>query len=440
MKIRSFSAAIVLCLAAGQAQAYDFLTGGIAYNVLTNTTTRKTAAVTYVTTNPDASGYVTTYRGDLVIPAQVTRGFDTYNVTQIGNLAMFNNQSLYTLRLPEGIVAIGSQAFSHCYSLTSINFPESVNRIADYAFEYCEDLTTVSLPARLATVGDGVFQQCRGLRSIEVDPECVDFKSINGILYGNVASSKGMTLLVYPGSHPASQYIMPEGVTSIDTYALSVNSTMRSLTLGKDLADFDMLVFTECEALEEINVAEGNTHFASNEGVLFTADGKKLVTYPLMRSANCYTVPEGVTTMGALAFYLAQDVQSLILPSTLRAIEELAFYGAQSFHNVICEAALPPSWTSSTLVPGAGLFDAMVYSQATLYVPDQSVDAYRKASGWKNFGNIRPISESGIGSVAAEEPAAPAEYYNLRGQRLSSPAPGLTLIRRGSQTLKQLHK
>lgn len=440
MKIRSFSAAIVLCLAVGQAQAYDFFTGGIAYNILTNTTTRKTAAVTFVTTSPDASGYVSTYRGDVVIPAQVTRGFDTYNVTQIGNLAMFNNQSLYTLRLPEGIVAIGSQAFSHCYSLTSINIPASVNRIADYAFEYCEDLTAVSLPARLATVGDGVFQQCKGLRSIEVDPECVEFKSIDGVLYGNVTSSKGMTLLVYPGSHPGSQYIMPDGVTSIDTYALSVNSTMRSLTLGKDLADFDMLVFTECEALEEINVAEGNTHFASNEGVLFTADGKKLVTYPLMRSDDCYTVPEGVTTMGALAFYSAQGVQSLILPSSLTSVEELAFYGASCFRDVTCMATVPPGWSSSSMVPTAGLFDATVYAQTTLYVPDESVEDYRKANGWKNFNNILPLSALGIDEVNSGVADAPAEYYNLRGQRLNAPSSGITLIRRGSKTIKQLLK
>ena len=151
MKIKFLSAAIILCLAAGQAQAYDFMSGGVAYNVLTNTTTRKTAAVTYVTTEADASGYVTTYVGDITIPSQVSdRTFNTYNVTRIDDLAMFNNQSLYKLTLPEGITAIGSQAFSHCYSLYDINIPSTVTRIADYAFEYCEDLTSITLPARLS--------------------------------------------------------------------------------------------------------------------------------------------------------------------------------------------------------------------------------------------------------------------------------------------------
>ena len=438
MKSKVLSAAIVLCLAAGQAQAYDFMTGGIAYNILTNTTTRKTAAVTYVTTNPDESGYVSTYKGDVVIPAQVTRGFDTYNVTQVGNVAMFNNQSLYTLRLPEGIVAIGIQAFSHCYSLTSVNIPSTLNRIADYAFEYCEDLTTISLPARLATMGDGVFQQCKGLESIEVDPACAEFKSIDGVLYGGVTSSKGMTLLAYPGSRRDVDYVMPDGVTSIDPYALSVNSRMRSMTLSKDLAELDMFTFSESSALEEVNVAEGNGHFASAEGVLYTADGKRLVYYPLMRYAKEYDVAEGTTTIDGLAFYFAQGVTSLSLPSTLTTIGELAFYYARCFRNITCKAAVPPSWQSSPLVSGAGLFDSVIYSMATLYVPDESVEAYRKADGWKNFANILPLSSSGIDDVTADPTDASAEYFNLQGQRLNAPATGVMLVRRGSKTVKQL--
>lgn len=440
MKSKVLSAVIALCLAAGQAQAYDFFTGGVAYKILNKNTTRKTAAVTYVTTNPDESGYVTTYKGDVVIPTQVNYNFDTYNVTQIGDVAMFNNQSLYTLKLPEGIVAFGSQAFSHCYSLTSINIPSTLNRIADYAFEYCEDLKSISLPARLATFGDGVFQQCKSLESIEVDPACAEFKSVDGVLYGGVTSPKGMTLLVYPGSRRDVDYVMPDGVTSIDPYALSVNSKMRSMTLSKDLAELDMFTFSESSALEEVNVAEGNEHFASADGVLYSADGKHLVYYPLMRYAQEYDVAEGTTTIDGLSFYFAQGVTSLSLPSTLTSIGELAFYYARCFRNITCKAVVPPSWTASAMVPGAGLFDSIIYSMATLYVPDESVEAYRKADGWKNFANILPLSSSGIEDLTADPTDVPAEYYNLRGQRLNGPATGVLLIRRGSKTVKQLSR
>ena len=437
MKIKFLSAAIILCLAAGQAQAYDFMSGGVAYNVLTNTTTRKTAAVTYVTTEADASGYVTTYVGDITIPSQVSdRNFNTYNVTRIDDLAMFNNQSLYKLTLPEGITAIGSQAFSHCYSLYDINIPSTVTRIADYAFEYCEDLTSISLPARLTMLGDAAFQQCFGLENIEVDPNCVDFKSIDGVLYGNVGSSKGMSLLAYPGSYPQSEFIMPDGVSSIDSYAFSANTTMRSLTLSKEVKDFDMYTFMECFALEEINVAEGNTSYKSDDGVLLTADGKRLVCYPLMRYADEYAVPEGVTTVNPFAFMMTQAVGTLTLPSTLKSIGELAFYYSTSFRNVICKATVPPTFSSSLIDPTYGLFDNAVYAQAILFVPDESVEAYKAAPGWREFAEILPMSTS-VSDMTVEPVDQQAEYFNLQGQRVNKPAKGVMLVRRGGKVTKE---
>lgn len=437
MKIKFLSAAIILCLAAGQAQAYDFMSGGVAYNVLTNTTTRKTAAVTYVTTEADASGYVTTYVGDITIPSQVSdRNFNTYNVTRIDDLAMFNNQSLYKLTLPEGITAIGSQAFSHCYSLYDINIPSTVTRISDYAFEYCEDLTSISLPARLSMLGDAVFQQCFGLENIEVDPNCVDFKSIDGVLYGNVGSSKGMSLLAYPGSYPQSEFIMPDGVSSIDSYAFSANTTMRSLTLSKEVKDFDMYTFMECFALEEINVAEGNTSYKSDDGVLLTADGKKLVCYPIMRYADEYAVPEGVTTVNPFAFMMTQAVGTLTLPSTLKSIGELAFYYSTSFRNVICKATVPPTFSSSLIDPTYGLFDNAVYAQAILFVPDESVEAYKAAPGWREFAEILPMSTS-VSDMTVEPVDQQAEYFNLQGQRVNKPAKGVMLVRRGGKVTKE---
>ena len=437
MKIKFLSAAIILCLAAGQAQAYDFMSGGVAYNVLTNTPTRKTAAVTYVTTEADASGYVTTYVGDITIPSQVSdRTFNTYNVTRIDDLAMFNNQSLYKLTLPEGITAIGSQAFSHCYSLYDINIPSTVTRIADYAFEYCEDLTSITLPARLSMLGDAVFQQCFGLETIEVDPNCVDFKSIDGVLYGNVGSSKGMSLLAYPGSRPQSEFIMPDGVSSIDSYAFSANTTMRSLTLSKEVKDFDMYTFMECFALEEINVAEGNTSYKSDDGVLLTADGKRLVCYPLMRYADEYAVPEGVTTVNPFAFMMTQAVGTLTLPSTLKSIGELAFYYSTSFRNVICKATVPPTFSSSLIDPTYGLFDNAVYAQAILFVPDESVEAYKAAPGWREFAEILPMSTS-VSDMTVEPVDQQAEYFNLQGQRVNKPAKGVMLVRRGGKVTKE---
>lgn len=440
MNLKTLSAAIVLCLACSQAQAYDFVSGGIVYNVISNTSTRKTAAVTYATTNPDASGYVTTYKGDVVIPAQTSWQLQTFNVTQVGDLAMFNNQSLYTLSLPEGITAIGSQAFSHCYSLYKINIPSTVNRIADFAFEFCEDLKEIAFPARLTTFGDGVFQQCFGLENISIDAECVEFKSIDGVMFSTPGGREEMTLLVYPGSHPGADYVMPDGVTTVNTYAFSANRSLKNLTLSKDLTEIEPYSFSECEALEGLFVAEGSTAYSSDNGVLLNADGTTLLIYPLMRPDAAYEIPEGVTSIDALAFNSVKNLTDLTLPSSLSHIGEFAFYQNRSLRKITSNAVVPPTYSVSSMYPTIGLFDDTVFAQATLFVPEEALEAYRTAPGWKKFANIRAIGSSGIENIGCEEPVVETEYFGIDGRRSAGNASGLVIVRRGSKVIKQLRR
>lgn len=418
------------------ASAFDFVQGGAYYNILSNTTTRKTVALTYYTTTPDASGYVSTYRGDVVIPTQVTYNMQTFNVTQVSDLAMFNNQGLYSLVLPEGVSSIGSQAFSHCYSLYDITLPSTVFRIADYAFEYCEDLTSITLPAALGDMGDGVFQQCFGLTEINVDEANSEYVSIDGVLYSGKGSAAGLYMLAYPGGKRAKSFVMPDNVYEIDSYALSANLNLESITLGAGLLRIPSFTFSECESLAEINVAEGNKNFKSEEGVLFNAAGTLLVQYPIAREGIEYEVPEGVETIGDASFNQAYFLSDLVFPSTLKVVEELAFYGVRSIRSVTCMAPVPPKGFESSLIQMGGIFDSSVYKYGVLYVPAEAVEAYKADADWGRFATICAIGEAGIEDVGQE--SAPAEYFGIDGRKVEKPAGGLYIVRRGASVSKEL--
>ena len=441
MNIKFLSAAIVLCLAAGQAQAYDFYSGGILFNILSNTSTRKTAAVTYATTTPDETGYISTYKGDIVIPAQVSWNMQTFNVTQIGDLAMFDNQAVYTVTLPEGVTSIGRQAFSHCYSMYEITIPSTVTRIADYAFEYCEDLASITLPASLGQLGEGAFQQCYGLTSVEVEEGNPEFKSVGGVLYGGVNAQSGMTLLVYPGSSVESSYEIAEGTKAINTYALSANTTLRNLTLPASLRIIEDFSFSECEALESFEVAEENDTFRASEGVLFTADGKTLFQYPVVRPGLDYEVPEGVERLGEMSFAQVRSLANLTLPASLTVVGPLAFFANQALVSVTSRAIVPPAVETSMILPGVGMFEDVVFYTAPLFVPEESVEAYRNAPGWGQFRTIVPIGTdlSGIDDLSAtSDPASFA--YDLQGRPAAPATRGLILERRGNKTVKTLRR
>ncbi len=88
---------------------------------------------------------------------------------------------------------------------------------------------------------------------------------------------------------------------------------------------------------------------------------------------------------------------------------------------IICEYAVPPETSG-------GAFDDYMYTKATLYVPEEAIEAYKTAPEWKEFKKILPIKD-GVNDVTADEAQVVAtEYHDLYGRRLEAPAErGITI-------------
>lgn len=68
-------------------------------------------------------------------------------------------------------------------------------------------------------------------------------------------------------------------------------------------------------------------HFKTIGGVLFSKDGTKLLAYPASKEGTSYTVPDGVTEIGAYAFYNCQNLTH-INTNGVTKIGEYAFSGS----------------------------------------------------------------------------------------------------------------
>ena len=108
------------------------------------------AKVAEVTLSP------TSYEGDVIIPATVTYGDETYSVTGIGHAAFGNCRNLTSITIPNSVTTIGIHAFS-VTGLTTLDIPEGVKTIAEYAFESCDNLTAVSIPHSVTSIGAYAF-------------------------------------------------------------------------------------------------------------------------------------------------------------------------------------------------------------------------------------------------------------------------------------------
>ena len=83
-----------------------------------------------------------------------------------------------------------------------------------------------------------------------------------------------------------------------------------------------------------------------------------------------------VTKIGEHAFQECSGITSVIIPNTITEIENDIFYGCYSLRSVTCLALTPPSCSS------------LSNYTTTLYVPLESLEIYKSASGWKRFSNI----------------------------------------------------
>ena len=95
------------------------------------------------------------------------------------------------------------------------------------------------------------------------------------------------------------------------------------------------------------------------------------------------TIPENVTTIGAYTFYQT-SIRKLVLPAKLTAINGNVFQASGNLTTTIIYATNPPTISSQ----------ARMWLRGTIYVPDDSVEAYRTANEWSNIASrIVGISE-----------------------------------------------
>ena len=73
-----------------------------------------------------------------------------------------------------------------------------------------------------------------------------------------------------------------------------------------------------------ILVEEKNSMYVSDDGVLLTKDGTRLLCYPIGREAQEYSIPSGVTYIGSHAFSEATLTQ-ITIPESVKKISTYAF-------------------------------------------------------------------------------------------------------------------
>ena len=170
------------------------------------------------------------------------------SVISIGDSAFFSCESLTSLEIPNSVTSIGESAFMYC-GLASIEIPDGVINIGNGAFSKCYNLTSVIIPASVTHIEGSAFSYCE---SITVDKNNQYYSSDEyGVLF-----DKNKTLLIrFPAGNTATEYTVPDTVTSIDDWAF-YNCSLTSVTIPNSVTSIGEGAFFKCYDLINITIPD----------------------------------------------------------------------------------------------------------------------------------------------------------------------------------------
>lgn len=215
-------------------------------------------------------------------------------VESIAKEAFQGFEAVEAIELPDSLLSIGESAFNGCISLEEVVLPDNVGTVGRDAFYMCESLKKVEIGPYVNSIGSHAFLSTPSLESISVDKENEDYSSENGVLFNKDKTE----LIVFPRAGAVTEYIVPDGVTSIAGSAFYYCSKLKKIELPDSLLKIGEASFAGCSGITSITLP----------------DGLKSIGYCAFEECSklqSIEIPASVTTLGDSAFAYCSSLESI---------------------------------------------------------------------------------------------------------------------------------
>ena len=251
-----------------------------------------------------------------------------YGIRSIKSNLFSGCSALSEVILPDSITAIGPNAFSGCSALKSLSIPNGVNSIKNSTFDGCSALVNISIPSSVTQIGAYAFRNCSALMNIDIP---------NGVT--------GIELFAFNACRALERVSLPISITSIGWNAFNGCTTLRDLYYFGTESQWNMVSIAEDNA----PLYNANHHFGESPAetptptrspspamvadvLSFEIFDDHVVITACDKDAEVVVIPaeiEGkpVTEIGDKAFMNRLALQSVVIPGSVKVIDESAFRG-----------------------------------------------------------------------------------------------------------------
>ncbi len=269
-----------------------------------------------------------------------------------------------------------------------LTFDDEVTIIRASAFEdFCSDgncnrLATITIPKSVTIIEEKAFCDCCSLTAF----------------YGEFASTDNLCLIVdgvlisFANSCGVTQYTIPDSITKIGKWAFSGCTSLASITIGNSVAEIGHGAFSRCTSLTSITIPD--SVISMGDGVFYECTGELIIKSKFIESSvdpyslggdwisgakfTKLTIGDNITKIGDEALRHCNSIISITIPNSVTEIGRNAF-DCTAQTEIYCKATTPPTGNSMMFGYNA--------SGCKIYVPRNSVSAYKAATYWKNYAS-----------------------------------------------------
>lgn len=225
----------------------------------------------------------------------------------VGNTLVNAHFASESLEIPDFVTALGYDSFSSNHTTEKL-YLNNVLTISDYYQLKCENLKTVEL-GNFTNIGrvDIIFD----LRNIEYISSYNNpyYSSNDGVLF----DKDRKTLLMYPGNRADSTYTIPSGTEKLASGSMDNLYNLVSIIIPNTVTSIAAPYFGDVIKLQTFDVAEDNTKFSSEDGILFNKSKTELIRCPQASTITEYVVPDSVRDIYYDAFKNCSSLTSITI-------------------------------------------------------------------------------------------------------------------------------